>query len=687
MLRSLLSHRTTGLLAGIVVCTALALPAQAQNALGGTSATSLVLLEDWAGGIGMWTQSEVPDGAGEGWRVANEINPDDNLENVARLRNFDRNIAATDYLLTSPTFAVPQVTGLTLMFDVAYAQRDTVGGTISETLEIEVSTNAGASYSFAASLTGVDLDTVAPLATAFKPASAADWEARSIDLSAFAPMAQDGAPLRIRFSVVNQEGNNLYLDNIKVTTSPAAVFLDGVEGWRMLANPTTGTSYDEVIGSVWTQGFPGADNTNGSTNVLLYDESVIGDQSNGYTPPADQANTWSSGTGAFVYVYSDDDNDGSAEGFPKTLTASGVLPSLPFNFPVTYTETTPTALPDEDGWNLLGNPYDRTIDWDLLTAVNLDATVYVWNPNGMTAGYRTWNGTTGNLNQGLIAPFQGFWVKANATSPSLMLDANAVTTGGIFSGRQSAIPVIALRADATVAGVEMYGEAFLQIDPTAEADVDRLDAHFLTPLSSEYIAMMTQTEASATSLVIDARPIGADALSFALDAIAVEQNAPIGTAMTLTWPELRDVPETWTLSLVDHVTGTTVDLRATESYTFTTELGDETPRFAIVVNPSSVVANEPEGTPGAFALTAAFPNPFRETLTVGYTLPEAATVRVTVFDVLGREVATLVNEQVAGQQSAVLSGSELASGLYLVRVEADGAVARYETTTRVLRVE
>ena len=56
-------------------------------------------------------------------------------------------------------------------------------------------------------------------------------------------------------------------------------------------------------------------------------------------------------------------------------------------------------------------------------------------------------------------------------------------------------------------------------------------------------------------------------------------------------------------------------------------------------------------------------------------MPEAAHVRLTLVDIFGREVAILLNQQVAaGRQEAVLNGGHLASGVYLFRLEADGVV-------------
>ena len=60
---------------------------------------------------------------------------------------------------------------------------------------------------------------------------------------------------------------------------------------------------------------------------------------------------------------------------------------------------------------------------------------------------------------------------------------------------------------------------------------------------------------------------------------------------------------------------------------------------------------------------------------VPFEVPEAGHVRLTVVDILGREIATLLDGEVAaGRHEAVLDGGRLASGVYLVRLEAEGVV-------------
>lgn len=75
--------------------------------------------------------------------------------------------------------------------------------------------------------------------------------------------------------------------------------------------------------------------------------------------------------------------------------------------------------------------------------------------------------------------------------------------------------------------------------------------------------------------------------------------------------------------------------------------------------------------PQTYELNQNYPNPFNPTTTIKYQLPTASRVSLKVFDVLGREVATLVEEvQDAGFKTAEFVATSLASGVYFYRLEA-----------------
>jgi hypothetical protein len=85
-----------------------------------------------------------------------------------------------------------------------------------------------------------------------------------------------------------------------------------------------------------------------------------------------------------------------------------------------------------------------------------------------------------------------------------------------------------------------------------------------------------------------------------------------------------------------------------------------------------------------FSLSQNYPNPFNPSTTIGYSLPGRATVTLTVFNILGQQIAQLVNGEMGpGYHEVRFDASGLASGVYVYRVQAGGlALARTLTVMK-----
>ena len=77
------------------------------------------------------------------------------------------------------------------------------------------------------------------------------------------------------------------------------------------------------------------------------------------------------------------------------------------------------------------------------------------------------------------------------------------------------------------------------------------------------------------------------------------------------------------------------------------------------------------GLPSDFSLSQNYPNPFNPTTKIEYSIPEESFVQLKVYDILGNEVAKVVNqEQNAGTYKADFNAENLASGFYIAKLQA-----------------
>ena len=79
--------------------------------------------------------------------------------------------------------------------------------------------------------------------------------------------------------------------------------------------------------------------------------------------------------------------------------------------------------------------------------------------------------------------------------------------------------------------------------------------------------------------------------------------------------------------------------------------------------------------PSTAVLSQNYPNPFNPVTTISYTIPKLSDVKVCVYDLLGNEVAILVNDtQAAGKYTVQFDGSNLSSGMYFYELQSEGKV-------------
>jgi len=108
---------------------------------------------------------------------------------------------------------------------------------------------------------------------------------------------------------------------------------------------------------------------------------------------------------------------------------------------------------------------------------------------------------------------------------------------------------------------------------------------------------------------------------------------------------------------------------------------DSTSRIPVVIDSFegtvTSIDNIPRETPQSFILSQNYPNPFNPITSIKYTIPSASRVSLKVYDILGREVKTLVDEEKsAGDHTVTFDGSNLPSGTYFYRLQANSGFVR-----------
>ncbi len=449
------------------------------------------------------------------------------------------------------------------------------------------------------------------------------------------------------------------IDNVTIAASSYAATLTGNAGWRMLSSPASGTTLSDLFGSIWTQGFTGADVTTGGANILFKQGGPANGSLSNFTAATNITNTIPAGHGVLVAVFEDDDygTPGVQGGFPKSLTVSGVENSG---------DVAVTTAAWTSGWEyfLAGNPYASTIDWDSVMTKGADVSEVVW-VLGNDGEFDAWNGSTGDLSGGLIAPFQGFLYAFNGPASGITFtEESKSTSGGTFRGKEQGVMAVrlALRDGAR------ENSTWLQFAEDGTFARDSKDAVKLAPLSSSVFQLYTKELVTNAAMDIHYLPVITERLELPL---ALKTSA--SGQFTLVATEIR-LPSGWNITIRDEMTSTSHIVNTDSGYTFESDATPNgEPRFTLVVEPGQTTEIGDQKSEIGFELAQNYPNPFNPSTQIRFSLQSSHVTRLTVYDVLGREVAVLVNETMpVGSHTVNFDASNITSGVYIYKLEAGG---------------
>ncbi len=492
------------------------------------------------------------------------------------------------------------------------------------------------------------------------------------------------------------------------TKITASVTVSGDRGWRAITSPAR-TLYSDLLDGFYTQGFTGTTYPDSIPTMLWYQESFAGTDNQRWRKPASMADSVVAGRGYMFYVFGDMGITGynnPSFALPKAMNVTGFetpLTSGEFTLPVTYTTSA------DSGWNLVGNPLYTDINWDhgSWTKTNMSNSVYVWSDsaNGGLGDYLTWNGTTGSLGNGKISAMQAFWVKANAASPVLKVNEGARSTGATFykeldinqQARLDSIPIL----EFTLRFGEMSKTLHVMFSENGKAGMDIEDAWHLVSMNPSFLEFYS-TSSEGNPLSIQHLP---RKLYRTADIPMLVGGYLNGRTVTgpyeIELTAAHNIPDMWELELYDRKTRRSVMLTlpppqnsmakssrnsSGNSISFTVAadtsvtlsanhwMSESGPRkatatsedrFELKVHPNGEFSDIPEQV----TLDQNYPNPFNPSTTIVYTIPEEMKVRLEIYDILGRKVTTLVDQnQNAGRYTLQVDMSPYASGVYIYRL-------------------
>ena len=222
------------------------------------------------------------------------------------------------------------------------------------------------------------------------------------------------------------------------------------------------------------------------------------------------------------------------------------------------------------GWNLIGNPYTSAIDWDEGTwGSNTTGTVYVWDNDYNGGDYRTWNGSAGDLINGVIPMSQGFFVQATSSGSFTIPAASRVHSSGFYKTDNES-PYVKLQMN-----FENYGNTiFIGFPENGTSQFDyKGDA-------SKY---NSYNDLPQIYVLENGKKLSTNALAPLTEesrAIPLHLDQVVDGEYKFTLSQIDQLPNV-NITLEDLKTEITQDLIIEPIYTFTASAGDEINRFLL----------------------------------------------------------------------------------------------------------
>ncbi len=435
-------------------------------------------------------------------------------------------------------------------------------------------------------------------------------------------------------------------------------YLGTITGYYYLSSPVIGT-FQQVANNMAVIGWGSEYKSGGWSNLWKYDESDIsqithpdGVRMNGWITPSGSSVQLTPMEGFAVYV---DPN--------KTFTYTGSVNNGSINIPLTNTISTGVGgSMNDDGWNLVGNPYPCPINWDAPTGwtkTNVADALYFYCASGQYKTYINGIGTPSGVN-GRIASGQGFFVKAiDNGSLNVTNDARIDITTPTFYKKDNDKQMIRIKGY-YANSPDLSDETVVYFDANAQKSVNPyLDAYKLMNFGESQTNLYT-TKTNKDKLAINSQPLISDEEVIIPLALNVKQTG----SFIINATEITNLAPETQVFLVDLVLNKIQNLNENPEYKFNVNANITEGRFYLRVAPKSSKADTKTQSDNNLFYTYTT----NKVLNVSYnnTLNKQATLDI--YNLLGQNV---INTQLISNGNHQYN---LNRGCYIIRLVSDNKV-------------
>lgn len=461
---------------------------------------------------------------------------------------------------------------------------------------------------------------------------------------------------------------------------------------------------------LWTQGFSGAETSNGQANVQIWNVNENDDPlSSNFVGISNLNNSIGFGEAFTMFVFSEQLNgtatNVTATGFPKYPLFRGT----PFN---QNADIEATTNPTIDDWNFFANSYLVPVNAGGIVTSDVSNVVYKWDPGANTHRAASIVGNGNGNTAGFfshIAPFQGVLMQTSGSNPQITIPSGAQAPDNPNNqGNHSSAGDLLVKSFSMEVAVP---ESPFRSSAYVSFSEEHMDEAFRLMPQGGYAFVELALEGTGSSMM-QSRHFQGDLndvveIPLTMNYFEAVDNDWENKSQTvsLSWSNLDEFNAEWEFTLLDTETGIATNLREVSSIEIQLE-GDSDKkiedmdaysptdivvrsadknlesRFVLQIEPGTLTSTPGNNNlPEQISLNQNYPNPFNPTTNIEYSLNEASDVTLEVYNMTSQRVAVLENgTQSAGTHTVSFDASSLSSGVYMYRLQAGNTVLTRKMT-------
>jgi len=315
------------------------------------------------------------------------------------------------------------------------------------------------------------------------------------------------------------------------------------------------------------------------------------------------------------------------------------------------------SIPLHNGWNLISNPFDRSVSWAEVQTVNglvQNQILYAWNGS--------WS------NPITMTPYEGYYFNNSGNLPTLKIpyDPNG-SLGKVLAKSQQLINTDEYLKFSLSYENKIKSEIFIGIDENSSNGFDEYD-YFAAPgdFESVKISLVNKNLPKREKhLFIEQRPEIDEGQVFDVEIKAIPNKR-----LKLTTEGIENFDD-YEIYLLEERLGQLYNLKEKSDITIS-PLHQYNNYKVLIGNSEFINSIKANLIPKEYVLHQNYPNPFNPRTIIRFSLPKKNSITLNVYSILGELVETLINNQdyEIGNYEIEFDAGRLASGVYLYRIAA-----------------